>query len=248
MRSIIALASLGLALLPAGCVVQSIQPFAVPKDRSAAPKEVLGKWYVHHLMSRHTLDDDLPHWEKIDAWTIWRDHATVYWVDWEKPLVFDVLFFKVEGDLLCDAKYRIPSAPGKLSEAVAHHVLPVHTLWKVDYGDGTLTLIPFGDSVLLDRVKKGETNLPHIQVMDIGQAGSVTTFDDDGRETSHHITCLPDKLKKGPSVFSASPDDWMSYLKKYSRDKTLFREQTPVAVLKRVPYDWKEAHERLHGD
>jgi hypothetical protein len=83
------------------------------------------------------------------------------------------------------------------------HVFPVHLVSKVEIHDNRMALIPI-DYDWIDRaLKNRDVKLPHT------------------------------RLKEGDSViFTASPEEWTEFLKKYSSDRNVFQEKNAVRFIK----------------
>jgi hypothetical protein len=85
----------------------------------------------------------------------------------------------------------------------AMHLFPVHVVTKVEIHDNRLTLIPIDYAWLEKALKNGGVKLPHV-------------------------------LQKDEDfiLFTATSDEWMAFLKKYSHDRNVFSDKNAVRFIK----------------
>jgi hypothetical protein len=83
------------------------------------------------------------------------------------------------------------------------HVFPIHVLTKIELQDDHLTLTPINESWMQDALKNGTLALPHIR-----QKGENSV------------------------LFTASPEQWMEFLKKYAANKSVFDEKNSLRFLR----------------
>ena len=83
------------------------------------------------------------------------------------------------------------------------HVFPVHVVSKIEFDEKSLTLIPIDYTWMEKAVKEGTVSLPHI-------------YSD----------------KDNMVLFTASPEEWMEFLKKYASDEDVFSRKNALRFIR----------------
>ena len=177
MRPILALFAPLLPLFLSGCYVQSLHPFYMEETRIEY-REIEGQW--------QPVDDD----EGETPWTFEKNTILTYQDD--VPSEIEVRYFEVDGLLFADwtAGDLDDEAPPNLFWAT--HVVPTHSVFRVDLDEQTLALTPLDIDWLDKALKAGVLSLSHVMV------------DDDRR------------------VFTVSPEIWTRFLIEYGDDSEAF--------------------------
>lgn len=144
------------ALLP-GCFIQSLQPFYRP-DMMAQVPDVLGEWV---LVSAGGTDVRQKYPEP------WLFTSTVIRT-YEKgvPSAMRVVWFKVEDTLFADLSADDREYDGKLNVWWAMHAVSVHSVCKVQFDNGMLSLIPLDGDWLLKKITQQEIPLSYVMIGD----------------------------------------------------------------------------------
>lgn len=116
--------------------------------------------------------------------------------------VLNVKYFKVADAIFIDIAAGEPDET-KLNLWWYMHVVPVHSVARLMMKDDTLIVIPLDYDWVEDSLEEQKISLPHIKIQG-----------------------------ENMLVFTASPDTWMPFLKKYKDDKTAFPDKLRY-VLKR---------------
>ena len=139
-----------LAVLLAGCIVQSFHPFYTDKSKVALP-QLNGEW-----------DAVTAFGEKVDAtnsppWHISGDQIIAYDSDSLSSKV-QVVFFKLSGQLFCDSTAG-DIGDSKTPEYWAWHVRRIHTVTKVETNCDLLTFKPLDIDWLTNGIAAGRVSL-----------------------------------------------------------------------------------------
>ena len=139
-----------LAVLLAGCIVQSFHPFYTDKSKVALP-QLNGEW-----------DAVTAFGEKVDAtnsppWHISSDQIIAYDSDSLSSKV-EVVFFKLSGQLFCDSTAG-DIGDSKTPEYWAWHVRRIHTVTKVETNCDLLTFKPLDIDWLTNGIAAGRVSL-----------------------------------------------------------------------------------------
>ena len=107
-----------------------------------------------------------------------------------------VVYFKIDGTYFMDVTagrlLKDKEESGNSYWGVG--VTFVHALCKIDIGKNKLTIIPLDSGWFTDRIKDGTLNLPYVK----------STAED------------------GNEIFTATPEEWVTFLKKYKDSKDVF--------------------------
>lgn len=125
-----------LAVFLSGCVVLSIQPFYSEKD-VVFDKELLGAWKVEGK-------EDTLLFRKADD----VSYNIAVFED-GKAIVYRGYLFE-----LMRSRYLDITQPDASDSSQTGHMIPVHTLWKVEYGGDTLTIYGVNGTKLRDILKE----------------------------------------------------------------------------------------------
>lgn len=161
------------ALLLSGCIVQSIQPFYTEESVIELPS-IVGKWRLVTVEGKGTEKGEQP-------WDFTRNEIETY--DGNISSRISVTYFKVSGVVFAD----ITVAPLRGDEGPnvwwTVHVMPVHSLWRVDLSGDSLALTPINHSWVRNLLEKKKTTLSHARSDDkdfrtllTGSSKELTTF------------------------------------------------------------------------
>jgi hypothetical protein len=155
-----------LALSGVGCVVVSVQPYADEEQAVEVP-QVIGQWQPLKKVGDG--------WADVDgaAWTFAESRIVTVDEDGRRgPL--EARYFRLDGRLYLDA---MAGDPDKLNAADwwTVHVVPVHTLCRVEIEGDRLALVPLSWDWLEDRRKDGELGLSSAPTVDDGRVYTCTT-------------------------------------------------------------------------
>ncbi len=114
-----------------------------------------------------------------------------------------ITYFKVDKTLFMDIMAGDPDHT-KVNMYWTLHAYPMHSVCKVILGKDTIELIPLNYEWMDKGLRENKVSLPHIRL-----------------EDERHI------------IFTARPDEWLPFLKKYRDDKNAFNEKMKY-VLKRM--------------
>ena len=137
--------------------------------------------------------------KQITSWTFTTNTVDTY----DKANVYSELkavYFKVGGTCFMDFTAGDLSKGDKrnvFNDYWAASVTPVHSLCKVDVKGDRLTLIAPDVTWLTDRMKKGRLNLSYVKSKD----------------------------KDSNYIFTATPKEWMTFLRKHKDSEELFNTQ-----------------------
>ncbi|MCK4694189.1 MAG: hypothetical protein KAT74_00430 [Candidatus Cloacimonetes bacterium] len=107
----------------------------------------------------------------------------------------NITFFKVNDQLFCDTQAESPDNE-KLNQYWLYHLYPFHSLCKVSYQNDTLTFLPLNYEWIKGNVKEGKIKVPFV-------------------EWKSEDTIL----------FTATSEQWESFIKEYSDDQEAFSEE-----------------------
>ena len=147
-----------LAVVLAGCVIHSLEPFYTPKSQ-ILPKEALGQWQLLQSAGDEVSDTNVRSWliEVADD-----NHCKLTAYDRDNTgATFGLTFFKVGPTLFLDF---VPDQPGdetKLNEYWSFAVHRVHGVCKVVLDKDHLQLITLKYKWVADGVAKKTIALPH---------------------------------------------------------------------------------------
>lgn len=120
------------------------------------------------------------------------------------PGLLKVVYFRAGESFFIDTIAETPPE-GAVNEWWTMHLLPLHIVTRVDMSDNGLTLTPIDFDYMGKALEKGEVRLTYI------------------------------KRKDDDSVlFTASPEEWIEFLKKYGKDKLVFSDKNAVRLVKRA--------------
>lgn len=138
-----------------GCFMQSLQPFCTETMRVDVP-ELIGEW---RLVSAGGTDVSARYPEPwLFTSTVIRTH------DKGIPSTLRVVWFKVEDTLFADLSADDREYDGKLNVWWAMHAVAVHSVCKVQFEDGMLSLIPLDGDWLLKKITQQEIPLSYAMV------------------------------------------------------------------------------------
>ncbi len=121
------------------------------------------------------------------------------------PGLLAAVYFRVGESFFLDTIAEEPPE-GTTSTWWTMHLLPVHIVTRVDLHDNTLTLTPLDYDYLEKALEKGGVKLSHIRQKD-----------------------------ENTLLFTASPEEWMEFLKKYGKDKSVFSDENAVQLMRQAP-------------
>jgi hypothetical protein len=185
-----------LCLILAGCYIQSVHPFYLPKMVINLP-EISGDWRV------------IRHGEgyiQFAEYVPWRfDGNSVEIVD-DKGVRSRIktVYFKVANTIFLDSTATDPDEQGGLGKYWVAHVYPVHLLCKVIIEGDTLTLIPLDYGWFEKNAKKLKNKIPFLE------ADGALIFSATSRQWESFLK----KYKDAQGVF----DEGNSYILKRVKD------------------------------
>lgn len=191
-----------------GCFVKSLHVFYTADAVVEAPN-LDGEWL---LIKAFDKDQEL---EGAVAWTFAGQQITCYHDDIKSDM--RVSYFKVGDSMFVDwtaGELADEKKPGTPNLFWLTHVVPCHSVFRVEHRGRELELIPLNVEWLWEACKDGRVKLPYV---DVGPS-----LDD--------VDELP--------VFTATAEQWMAFLKKYGLDDEafddknalLFRRPDPVRI------------------
>lgn len=146
--------------LLAGCFTTSINPFYTDGAVTDAPA-VHGEWYL----TAEGDDDVSGIYQK--AWVFSKGAIKTFKKGVGSTL--DATYFKVEGALFVDLFPGEPDEGMRPNSWWTAHVLPVHSMCKVDLAGDTLRLIPLDIRWVTRQIKTGEAKLDYVSSESSGQ-------------------------------------------------------------------------------
>ena len=174
-----------MGLLLSGCVVQSLTPYYVEAARAPMP-EALGSWTPVVRNGKKTEQTgEAP-------WTVGQDRAIVF-DDQGNRAPLRIVFFRVGDARFVDITAAAPPA-GSVNLLWLFHVVPVHTLCKVEVHGDRMVLLPMDPTALHAIEARHDLGLPHIRPME-GE-----DFD----------------------IYHPSPGAWQRLLARHAGDRSLF--------------------------
>lgn len=142
-----------LAALLSGCIVQSIQPFYT-EDLVVELPSIRGKWRLATIEGKAAEKQERP-------WEFTKDQIETY--DGEVSSRVSVTYFKVMDAVLAD----ITVAPLRSDEGPnvwwTIHVMPVHSLWRVELSGNSLMLTPLNYAWIRSLLAKKKPVLAHAE-------------------------------------------------------------------------------------
>jgi hypothetical protein len=134
-----------------GCIVQSIQPFYTGESVIELPS-IRGRWRLVTIEGKEAEKQERP-------WEFTKDEIETY--DGDISSKISVTYFKVMDAVLAD----VTVAPLRSDEGPnvwwTIHVMPVHSLWKVDLLGDSLALTPLSYTWMRNLLAKKEAALSH---------------------------------------------------------------------------------------
>ncbi len=144
-------------LLLSGCVVQSLTPYYVEAATAPMP-EALGSWrpVVRNGKKAEKAGEE--------PWIVGQDRAIVF-DDKGSRAPLKVVFFRVGDTRFVDITAAAPPA-GSVNLLWLFHVVPVHTVCKVEVRGDRMVLLPMDPAALHAIEARHDLGLPHIRPME----------------------------------------------------------------------------------
>lgn len=146
---LILFAAAAAALMLAGCIVQSLNPYYTKESISEIPG-IEGEW---NLLG----DNGKP--QPVKPWLFGKEKILAYDERGTQGML-KAVYFRAGESFFLDTTAEEPSK--ETNEWWVMHVFPVHLVTRVEIHEDKLTLTPIDYSWLEKAMKSGDVNLPHI--------------------------------------------------------------------------------------
>ncbi len=183
------------SILLGGCIVISLQPFYTEEAVVELP-QLDGEWSLLRDAGEDVSGKKIKHW-------VFRGTVVQTYDEHGIGSILRIKYFKIDDTLFMDVTAGEPDE-SRLNRWWYMHVIPVHSLLRLDMKGEVLILTPLNYDWLEERVESKETSLPFIWLKG-----------DD------------------MMVFSADPGRWMDFLKKHKDSPEAFSKDLSYR-LKRI--------------
>ena len=177
--------ALAVSMLLSGCFIRSLNPFYTDGSVIELPA-AKGQWKFVERGNENLSD------KYKEPWIFTEDTIETF----EKGVksTLNAKYFTIENDIFVDLSPAEPDEGKIPNEWWAIHVMPVHSVCKVDIADDTLSLTPLNGELIAKLMEKKEFALSYVST------------DPDGDEF----------------ILTASSKDLMAFLKKYKNEPEAF--------------------------
>jgi hypothetical protein len=167
-----------------GCIVQSIQPFYT-EESVMELSSIEGKWRLVTIEGKGAEKQERP-------WEFTKDEIETY--DGDISSRIKVMYFRVLDAVLADV--TVAPLPNDQGPNVwwTIHVMPVHSLWRVDLSGDSLALTPLNYTWMRNLLAKKKTVLSHTRSDDKDFRTLLTG-------SSKELTAFLQKNVTNPSAF-----------------------------------------------
>lgn len=204
---------LAVAIVAAGCWVQSIHPFYTEASRVAAP-ELVGEWQLVRAGDEDVSTNSIKPWTVVDL-----DKKTYGLITHNKdnvPSNIRAVFFKVGDYTFCDWTAGSLDDETAVNEYWSLTIRAVHVVHKVEHSKDSLMFTPLHPEWLTKAVEAGEINIPFLKP----------------RKTEGEGDDLP--------IYTATSEEWEKLLKQHAANTNAFQASMAI-VLKRIAPEAKPA-------
>lgn len=141
--------------------------------------------------------------DKIRPWVFSNDKVQTYDAN-NVPSTLNTVFFKVDGELYCDLTAGEPETKGAFNSFWLMQFTPIHTLCKIEINGNRLVCKPLDSKWLSNAIDKKKVSIPR----------------------------LASKEVKKRMLYTATPEQWQVFLKKYGKTKGVFRDESTFSFVK----------------